>query len=112
MASTSAAVGDGKAEELEERMNAFSDMLKIKVSEEDRVSFQFFLRELQQQKATLQKKKLGSFIVKYGHASSAQFSAPPSAATHFQVITVNSPSPQPSTSFKGDMLSQLLAVDH
>ena len=57
-----------EGEELEERMKAISDVLKTNISEEDRALFQFLLRELQQQKATLQKKKLGSLLAKYGHA--------------------------------------------
>ena len=86
-----------KGEELEERTKAISDVLKTNVSEEDRASFQFLLRELPQQKAALQKKKLGNLLAKYGHASS-HFSAASSSVTQPEVINVGSPSPQPSTS--------------
>ena len=73
-------------EELDERMKAISDVLKTKVSEEDRASFQFLFRELQQQKAALQKRKLGSLLANYSHASSAQLSAPSLAVTQSDVI--------------------------
>ena len=96
MASTGGTVDEG--EELEERMKAISDILKTNVSEEDRPSFQFLLRELQQQKAALQKKKLGNLLAKYGHASSSHFSAASSSVTQPEVINVGSPSPQTSTS--------------
>ena len=54
MASTGGTVDED--EELEERMKAISDVLKTSVGEEDHALFQFLLRELQQQKAALQKK--------------------------------------------------------
>ena len=53
-----------EGEELEERMKAISDVLKTNVSKEERASFQFLFRELQQQKAALQKKKLGNLLAK------------------------------------------------
>ena len=98
MASTSATVDECEVEELEERMKAISDMLKTKVSNEDRILFEFLLCELQQRKAALQNKNLGSLLAKYGNASSALFSEPTSAATQSQVITVDSQSPQPCNS--------------
>ena len=87
-----------EGEELEERLKAISDVLKTNVSEEDRASFQFLLRELQQQKAALQKKKLGNLLAKYGHTASSHFSGALSSVTQPEVINVGSPSPQPSTS--------------
>ena len=95
-----------EGEELEERMKVISDVLKTKVSKEDRTSFQFLLCELQQQKAALQKKKLGNLLTKYGHASSAQFSGASSAVTQSDVITVGSPSLQHSTSAKSASASR------
>ena len=96
MASTGGTVDEG--EELEERLKAISDILKTNVSEEDRTSFQFLLRELQQQKAALQKKKFGNLLAKYGHAASSHFSGALSSVTQPEVFNVGSPSPQPSTS--------------
>ena len=87
-----------EGEELEEQMKAISDVLKTNVSEEDSASFQFLLRELQQQKAALQKKKLGNLLAKYGHASSSHYSGALSLVTQPEVINVGSPSPQSSTS--------------
>ena len=71
---------------------------KTPVSEEDRASFEFLVQELQQQKAGLQKKKLGNLLAKYGQASSLHFSGASSSVTQPEVINVGSPSPQPSTS--------------
>ena len=95
-----------KAQELEERMKAISDVLKTPVSEEDRTSFQFLLRELEQQKAALQKKKLGNLLAKYGQASSSHFSGASSSVTQPEVINVGSPSPQPSSSAPSASTSQ------
>ena len=98
---TASAVGTvDEGEEVGERMKAISDVLKTNVSKEDRASFQFLLREHQQQKTALQKKKLGNLLAKYGHASSSHFSGASSLVTQPEVINVGSPSSQPSISAK------------
>ena len=93
MASTGGTVG----EELEERMKAISDVLKPMSARRTVVRFSSMLRELQQQKAALQKKKLGHLLGKYGQDSSSH-SGVSSSVTQPEVINVGSPSPQPSTS--------------
>ena len=98
MASTGGSAHETKMKELDDRMQAINHVLMAAISDKDRVSLNFMLRELKYEKSELQNKQFGDIMAKYGHRSGFPSSVPPSRPQRpdpaAQVITVDSPSPK------------------
>ena len=78
MASTGGSAHETKMKELDDRMQAINQVLMAAISDEDRVSLNFMLRELKYEKSELQNKQFGDIMAKYGHGSGFSSSVPPS----------------------------------